>query len=307
LLSETCPQAPAWRGRYGVYSMVAMILFFVRLIDLTVFSNRICAYTLMCGHVISEVGLFLLALFFFILCWACAVSTLATMHPEFYIIPASYLTFLEIAFTMHDPHHYDELKFDFTKMDKSMSADIMNMNVIIYIMIILFIIIVFAYLCNLLIAQINCSFQLIFGDMVGFARVSRMQIIVATMPLISHDRWSRWVQTLHLDEKLEFNQGDVGLSGGVQMREAANANPTTVDSIRRFGGSTSPAMPWPEDTDAMEDGEANRLDRIEKVLQRIAKAASGGKAKKGGGSSGGGSAGAAEEYSGGGAEEEGSQ
>jgi len=307
LLSETCPQAPAWRGRYGVYSMVAMILFFVRLIDLTVFSNRICAYTLMCGHVMGEVGLFLLALFFFILCWACAVSTLATMHPEFYIIPASYLTFLEIAFTMHDPHHYDELKFDFTKMDKSMSADIMNMNVIIYIMIILFIIIVFAYLCNLLIAQINCSFQLIFGDMVGFARVSRMQIIVATMPLISHDRWSRWVQTLHLDEKLEFNQGDVGLSGGVQMREAANANPTTVDSIRRFGGSTSPAMPWPEDTDAMEDGEANRLDRIEKVLQRIAKAASGGKAKKGGGSSGGGSAGAAEEYSGGGAEEEGSQ
>jgi len=287
--------------------MVAMILFFVRLIDLTVFSNRICAYTLMCGHVMGEVGLFLFALFFMILCWACAVSTLAQMHPEFYINPVSYLTFLEISMTMFDPCHYDDLKFNFENMDHSMSANIMHMNVIIYIMIIIFIIIIFAYLFNLLIAQINCSFQLIFGDMVGYARVSRMQIIVATMPLISHDRWSRWVETLHLDAKLEFNEGDIGLSGGIQMKEPANANPTTVDSIRRFGGSTSPAMPWPEDTDAMEDGEANRLDRIEKVLQRIAKAASGGKTKKGGGSSGAGSASGAEEHSGGGAEEEGSQ
>jgi len=289
LLSETCSEAPAWRGRYGVYSMVAMILFFVRLIDLVVFSNRICAYTLMCGHVMGEVGLFIFALFFFVLCWACAVSTLAQMHPEFYIIPVSYLTFLEISMTMFDPCHYDDLKVNFDNMDHSMSANIMHMNVIIYIMIIIFIVVVFAYLMNLLIAQINCSFQLIFADMVGYARISRMQIIVATMPLISNERWAKWVATLRLDERLEFNEGDVGLAGGIQMREPANANPTTTDSIKRFGGSTSPAMPWPEE-EGLDDGEANRLDRIEKVLQRIAKAQSGSKSsKKGAGSSGAGS------------------
>ncbi len=82
-------------------------------------------------------------------------------------------------------------------------------------MIVLFIVIVFAYLMNLLIAQINCSFQLIFGDMVGYARVSRMRIIVATMPLISNDRWTRWVGSLNLDDKLKFNEGDFGLAGGI--------------------------------------------------------------------------------------------
>jgi len=277
-----------------------MILFFVRLIDLVVFSNRICAYTLMCGHVMGEVGLFIFALFFFVLCWACAVSTLAQMHPEFYIIPVSYLTFLEISMTMFDPHHYDDLKTKFDIMDTSMSASLMHMNVIIYIMIIVFIVVVFAYLMNLLIAQINCSFQLIFGDMVGYARISRMQIIVATMPQISNARWTKWVHTLHLDDRMEFNEGDIGLAGGIQMREPANANPTTTDAIKRFGGSTSPAMPWPED-EVVDDEEANRLDRIERVLQRIAKAQSGAHAtKKGAGSSGAGSG--AGEHSGGGEE-----
>jgi len=177
-----------------------------------------------------------------------------------------------------------------------MSANIMHMNVIIYIMIILFIIVVFAYLMNLLIAQINCSFQLIFADMVGYARISRMQIIVSTMPLISNERWAKWIETLRLDDRLEFNEGDIGLAGGIQMREPANANPTTKDTIKRFGGSTSPAMPWPEEG-GEDDGEANRLDRIEKVLQRIAKAQHGSKHKKGAGSSGAGSTG---EHSGGG-------
>jgi len=300
LLSETCPEAPAWRGRYGVYSMVAMILFFVRLIDLTVFSNRICAYMLMCGHVMSEVGLFLLALFFVILCWACAVSALAQMHPEFYIIPVSYLTFLEISMTMFDPCHYDDIKFKFNDMDHSMSVPEMHMNVILYIMLFLFIIIVFCYLVNLLIAQINCSFQLIFADMVGYARISRMQIIVATMPSISRERWAQWVATLGLDDKLEFNEGDIGLAGGIQMKEPANANPTTVDKIRRFGGSTSPAMQWPEDAADAEDGEASRLDRIEKMAQRIAKSTNSKHRRKGASGSSGFASGASGSGSGGG-------
>lgn len=93
--------------------------------------------------------------------------------------------------------------------------------------------------------------------MVGFARISRVLIIVATMPLVSHDRCSRWVATLHLDDRLDFNEGDIGLAGGIQMREPANANLTTADSIRRFGGSTSPAMPWPKEEGEGDDAETN--------------------------------------------------
>ena len=45
----------------------------------------------------------------------------------------------------------------------------------------------------------------------------------------------------------EFNEGDVGVAGGIQVLEPANQHPTSVESIRRYGGSTAPSMPWPEE------------------------------------------------------------
>lgn len=43
--------------------------------------------------------------------------------------------------------------------------------------------------------------------------------------------------------------------------EPAATNIVTVDSIRRFGGSSAVAMPWPEEDDSMEDrrGSAEHL------------------------------------------------
>ena len=45
----------------------------------------------------------------------------------------------------------------------------------------------------------------------------------------------------------EFNEGDVGVAGGIQVLEPASQHPTSVESIRRYGGSTAPSMPWPEE------------------------------------------------------------
>ena len=64
--------------------------------------------------------------------------------------------------------------------------------------------------------------------MVGSARLKRLQIIVETMPSVSKKKWSSFVADLGLDKCLEFNEGDVGLSGGVQQLELASLNPTTV-------------------------------------------------------------------------------
>ena len=50
------------------------------------------------------------------------------------------------------------------------------------------------------------------------------------------------------------------------MREAANLNPTTVDMIKRFGGSTSQDIQWPED-EADGDGD-DRFERMEKLIQK---------------------------------------
>ena len=43
-------------------AFLAMILYWVLLVDLAIFSMRISAYVLVCGRVAGEVGLFLVAL-----------------------------------------------------------------------------------------------------------------------------------------------------------------------------------------------------------------------------------------------------
>merc|ERR1712084_199690 len=128
--------------------------------------------------------------------------------------------------------------------------------------------------------------------MVGYARLKRVKIIVESMPQVSEKRWDGFVQSLRLDQRLEFNEGDVGLAGGIQVQEPASAHPTTVDMIKRFGGSTSPSIQWPEE-DGAGDDDTDKFDRLEslikKTMERITKEVSsggGGKGKRGGGSSG---------------------
>merc|ERR1712048_1280018 len=66
-------------------------------------------------------------------------------------------------------------------------------------------------------------------------------------------------------------------------QEPASANPTTIDMIKRFGGSTSPSIQWPEE-DAGDD-DSDKFERIEKLIQRAMQRLNtkgGGGGKKGG-------------------------
>merc|ERR1712014_255672 len=110
-----------------------------------------------------------------------------------------------------------------------------------------FAIMIAIFLINLLIAQVIGAYSAVYDDMVGYARLNRAAIIVTTLEQVSEKSWSRFLQAQKFEERLEFNEGDIGLPGGLQLTEPSNANPTTVDAIRRFGGSTSPTMPWPEE------------------------------------------------------------
>merc|ERR1712048_466294 len=84
--------------------------------------------------------------------------------------------------------------------------------------------------------------------------------------------------------RVEFNEGDVGLSGGIQVQEPASANPTTVDMIRRFGGSTSPSIAWPEEEN--QDDDSDKFERLEtlvkRTMERLNKSGGGGRKGKGG-------------------------
>jgi len=147
-----------------------------------------------------------------------------------------------------------------------------------------FLIIVAVFLLNMLVAQLTCAYEAVYIDMVGYARLERVEIIVGTMPSVSEKRWMGFRDFLRLEEKTEFNAGDVGVTGGMQIHEPSNQNPTTTDMIKRFGGSTSVEMQWPVDQDGAGD-EDDRFDRMEATIQKTLKRMTrgGGKGGKGSG------------------------
>merc|ERR1712048_808214 len=282
---------------YSVVSMLSMILYYILLIDLAVFNNRVSAFVLVCGRMIGEVGLFILSLFMFLLTFGSAFACLEQQEKEFQGIHVGALALLEMVLRMFKAETYIE----------------MEREPLILAGICAFLVASVVFLLNMLVAQLTCAYDAVYSDMVGYARLKRIKIIVESMPQVSEKRWQGFIQSLRLDQRIEFNEGDIGLSGGIQVLEPASAHPTTVDMIRRFGGSTSPTIPWPEEENA--DDDSDKFERLETLVKRTMERLnkSGGGRKKGGkgsssadqsGSGGGGGSGGAGEGSGGAGEEE---
>jgi len=215
--------------------------------------------------------LFLFGLGFFVIGFACAVSALEQSNPDFAGIPKSALVLMEITLGMFAGTHYDALAEDPPLL----------------VAIFFYVVVTMIFMLNLLIAQLNCAYQATYLDMLGFARLNRGKIVYETMPSVPKWRWNRFLDNMHLDDCVEFGEGDMGVNGGLQIFEPASANVTTVDMIRRFGGSTSPAAPWPQDDTG--DDDDDRFDRMEKLIEKAMKRMTTSKGSKGGG---GGSSGA---------------
>lgn len=98
-----------------------------------------------------------------------------------------------------------------------------------------------------------------------------MAIICDSMVGVRQRTFRRFVEHLHLDKRMEFSEGDVGIAGGIQILEAANVHPTYEDSIHRYGGSTSPNQPWPEEEEVFSNSIEERLDSLTKIFKRAVK------------------------------------
>jgi hypothetical protein len=270
LFYEECQHASKIQFTYSLFSMFAVFLYFALLLDLAVMSTKVSAYVLVCIRMISEVGLFLLALVGCLLMFSSGISVLKQSQPDFEGIHKGLLALLEMTMRMYDGKHYEAYETD----------------PLVLTCVFIFLLIAQVFLINMLIAQLTCAYESVYIDMVGYARLERVEIICVTMPVVSESRWLSFISNMRLDSKIEFNAGDVGVTGGIQTTEAASANPTTTDAIRRFGGSTSVELQWPAE-DEGEGDENDRFDRLEnliqKTLKRITKSGTG---KRGGGGSG---------------------
>eukprot|EP00435_Cladocopium_sp_Y103_P065929 s642_g28.t1 len=248
---------------YTVCAFLAMMLYWALLSDLAIFSMRISAFVLVCGRVVIEVGLFLTALFLLIMAFCTAISTL------YYEMPAKegahvwLEELIRMSLGMYSPEAYQM---------------IISTSVLVTIPVCMFLFIVGICLTNLLVAQLSQSYHDAYSNMQGYARLNRASITNTTVQGISVKRWTRFLESLKLDDALEFNEGDVGLSGGIQVLEPSNAHIVTEDTIKRFGGSTAPSAPWPREADEEEE---DKLALLEQKLQAIIKAQKKGKGSRG--------------------------
>lgn len=250
---------------YSIFSMLAMLLYFALLIDLAVLSTKVSAYVLVCIRMLSEVSLFLLALAAILLAFASGISVVKHDQDDFAGIHKGLLALLQMTMRMYDGAHFETYELD----------------PLVLICVFVFKVAVIVFLLNMLVAQLTCAYEAVYADMIGYARLERIEIIVGIMPVVSQKRWSGFVQALALDSKTEFNAGDVGVTGGMQILEPANQNPTTTDMIKRFGGSTSVEMQWPVEQEGQGD-EADRFERLETLIQKTLKRITKGGDRRGG-------------------------
>lgn len=239
----------ATRRRYSVFGLVAMAVHWFLMVDLAVFSTGLSAFVLVCAQVLNEIGRFLVALIFLLLTFASSISVLNSGYFEMRDIGNSLVALFSITVLLYEDD-YRSLMFEPALL----------------IAVFLFVLASSILLMNLLIAQLNNSYVFIYQDMVGFARLNRAQRIVDALSHYSMPRWEKFIDSLGFDTPLEFNKGDVGFGGGLQLEEPAAEHVVLKDTIIRFGGSCSPDMQWPEDKS--QSGEKDKLSKVEALCKK---------------------------------------
>ncbi|CAL1155095.1 unnamed protein product [Cladocopium goreaui] len=155
--TQSCPAGLARKDGYSTASAIALMLFFARITDLSILSTWASAFLLVCGRMLRELVLFLLAIVFLIVAFATSVCTLQETFEDFSRADRAMLSLSEMVLGLYPSSRFEQLQ----QMRIVMAA------------VSIFILISLVFLLNLLVAQLNSAYQAIFEDMVGFARLNR--------------------------------------------------------------------------------------------------------------------------------------
>jgi len=252
-MASTCDQTIV--QRYSIFSMCSMVLFWLLIINLSVFSTSLSAFVLVGSHVMSEVGRFLAAICLLFLSFGTGVSCLSHSDPLFADIPSAILSLFAVLVRLHHPK-YEEMASENPALLGAIGMFMAICSII---------------LLNLLISQLKCSYKHIYADMLGLARLHRIALIVKILEVAPTLRWNKFVASLKLEHPLELNDGDLGPAPGIQRDEPANQNSSIdlLDAIVRYGGDTDPLLPWPEDTTNVNQTTDDRLEGLEVLIKKI--------------------------------------
>lgn len=252
IVFSICPDASSSRiGWYRGISTAVIFIYFWQLSDLCVISRSLSKFSLVCKRMVSEMVLCTIVSAYVLLTLSCTARALPQGSQEFNGVFVGSVSLIRVALGMAS----GESLSDFERYPA------------LYVLILLFVICTVLLLFNLVVAQFTAALKEFQVDLDGIVCLNRLELIVSHMPAVSSRRWSAMLSKLHMEEPLQFEDGDVGLAGGIRVLEQANLHPTTKDTIRRFGGAVSPDMPWPVER-AASTSEEERLDALESRIQK---------------------------------------
>jgi hemoglobin-like flavoprotein len=246
--SDTCDNRI--RRVFSIFSMIAMLLHWLLMVDFAVFSTGLSAFILVCAQIGNEIGRFFAALSFMLLAFASAMSTLQHSYLPLRDIPNGAVTLFSVFLQLYE----DDWRS--TQPEPALLCAFFAFD--------LFVAIV---MMNLLVAQLNSAYNFISQDMIGYARLNRAQRIVETLTVYPQNKFQLFVETVNFNKRLEFNEGDVGISGGIQVLEPAGDYIVLTDTVVRYGGSCAEDMQWPEDQSAFV--KTDPMSKVERMAKKM--------------------------------------
>jgi len=106
----------------------------------------------------------------------------------------------------------------------------------------------------------------------GYAYSERAELILELEAICTlKQRRSIW-HTMNMDANVEFDEGDFGPEGGIQIREAVGRQMTKQaadDRIKRFPGECNPEKAWPITKDVSENSMEEQIDKLSGITERM--------------------------------------
>ena len=236
---------------YEIFVIIGVFLYVALIVELGSVSIKLSEYRVLCLRAIEQVLLCLGVVFLVIFSFAFAISGM-TREVE----NVSTLEWSDVGSTLSSL-----IRLAFGAMDLGAVQSVSSESPLLIVVIVLFMMLVYSFFFNLLVSQFCGVYTALAADIKGHARLARGEIIIETFKAVKLSRWQKFMASLNLEERVDFEEGDIGLAGGIKNFEPALAHPVAKDQIVRFGGLTDPHLPWPEKLHT-------EADNIEKTVQR---------------------------------------
>jgi len=254
---------------YEICGVAGIFLYAIIVLDIANISITLCEYKVLCSHALKQVVLCIGVVSVMVFTFAFAI---ASMTREAALLSGD--DWGDMGSTMTSL-----VQLAFGVMDIADVHSVAGESPFLFVVIVMFMLIIYSFFFNLLVSQFCGVYSALAADMKGYAMLARGEVILHTLEAIKMKRWNNFITSLGLDKRVDFEEGDIGLPGGIKTWEPALAHPVTQDQIIRFGGDTDPSLPWPENHSANNENSMERMVQktIQKSLQKYL-----GKGKNGG-------------------------